>query len=155
MISRNGRKRSVARGGFYYDTSRISGSFQSSNDTSLDPFRPSPYCDGVSTRYQPQASAFGCEAVGVDCTDGFFVYILDLLCLINYIPSTIICDSFNMKKKRGRPRLASGQAKAQFINLRFSPAEARQIDAAAKRAKLKRAKWARNTLLSAAGGDKL
>jgi uncharacterized protein (DUF1778 family) len=54
-----------------------------------------------------------------------------------------------MKKKRGRgrPKLARGQAKAQFINLRFAPDEAKQIDDAAKRAKLKRAKWARNTLL--------
>jgi hypothetical protein len=64
--------------------------------------------------------------------------------------STIICDSFNMAKKRGRPRLAKGQAKAEFINLRFSPDEARQIDNAAERAKLKRAKWARGILLSAA-----
>jgi hypothetical protein len=57
-----------------------------------------------------------------------------------------------MKKKRGRgrPKLAKGQAKAQFINLRFSPEEAGQIDAAAKRANVKRAKWARNTLFSAA-----
>jgi len=57
-----------------------------------------------------------------------------------------------MKKKRGRgrPKLAKGQAKAQFINLRFSPDEAGQIDAAAKRENVKRAKWARNTLLSAA-----
>ena len=55
-----------------------------------------------------------------------------------------------MNKKRGRPKLAKGKAKAQFINLRFSPDEAKQIDAAAKRAEQKRAKWARNTLLSAA-----
>jgi hypothetical protein len=55
-----------------------------------------------------------------------------------------------MKKKRGRPKLAKGQAKAQFINLRFSPADAKQIDDAAERANLKRAKWARNVLLSAA-----
>jgi len=60
-----------------------------------------------------------------------------------------------MKKQRGRPKLAKGKAKAQFINLRFSPAEAKQIDVAAERAKLKRAKWARNALLSAAGGDRL
>jgi hypothetical protein len=57
-----------------------------------------------------------------------------------------------MKKKRGRgrPKLAKGQAKAQFINLRFSADEAKQIDDAADRAMLKRAKWARNALLSAA-----
>ena len=85
----------------------------------------------------------------------FFVYFLDLLCLINYILSTIICDSFNMKKKRGRPKLAKGQAKARFINLRFSPPEIKRIDDAADRAKLKRAKWARKTLLSAADGDKV
>ena len=60
-----------------------------------------------------------------------------------------------MKRKRGRPKLAKGQAKAQFINLRFSPAEANQIDAAAERAKQKRAKWARNALLSAASGVKV
>ena len=55
-----------------------------------------------------------------------------------------------MTKKLGRPKLAKGKAKAQFINLRFSPDEARQIDSAAERANLKRAKWARETLLSAA-----
>jgi hypothetical protein len=55
-----------------------------------------------------------------------------------------------MKKKRGRPKLAKGQAKGQFINLRFSTDEAGQIDAAAARANQKRAKWARNVLLSAA-----
>ncbi len=60
-----------------------------------------------------------------------------------------------MTKKRGRPKLAKGQAKAHFINLRFSPTEAKQIDDAAERAKLKRAKWARNTLLSAASGVKV
>jgi uncharacterized protein (DUF1778 family) len=55
-----------------------------------------------------------------------------------------------MNKKRGRPKLAKGKAKAEFINLRFSPDEAKQINSAAERAKLKRSKWARNTLLSAA-----
>jgi len=60
-----------------------------------------------------------------------------------------------MKTKRGRPKLAKGQAKAQFINLRFSLDEAKQIDTAAKRANLKRAKWSRNTLLSAASGAKI
>ena len=55
-----------------------------------------------------------------------------------------------MNKKLGRPKLAKGKAKAVFINLRFSPYEARQIENAAEGAKLMRAKWARNTLLSAA-----
>ena len=55
-----------------------------------------------------------------------------------------------MIKKRGRPRLAKGEAKAEFINLRFSPDEAKQIDKAAERANLKRAKWARGILLLAA-----
>ena len=41
MIFRSGRKRSVAQCGFDYDTSLISGNFQSSNDSSLDLFRPS------------------------------------------------------------------------------------------------------------------
>jgi hypothetical protein len=59
-----------------------------------------------------------------------------------------------MNKKRGRPRLAKGKAKAHFINLRFSADEANQIDSAAKRANLKRAKWSRNTLLSAANSGK-
>jgi hypothetical protein len=35
------------------------------------------------------------------------------------------------KRRRGWPKLAKGQAKAQFINLRFSPDEAKQIDDAA------------------------
>jgi hypothetical protein len=60
-----------------------------------------------------------------------------------------------MKKKRGRPKLAKGQARAEFINLRFSSDEANRIETAAKKANLKRAKWARKTLLSAAGGDKV
>jgi len=55
-----------------------------------------------------------------------------------------------MTKNRGRPKLAKGKAKAQFINLRFSPDEAKQIDSAAERANQKRAKWARETLLLAA-----
>jgi hypothetical protein len=55
-----------------------------------------------------------------------------------------------MNKKLGRPKLEKGKAKAQFINLRFSPDEAKQIDSAAKRADQKRAKWARGVLLSAA-----
>jgi hypothetical protein len=55
-----------------------------------------------------------------------------------------------MNKKRGRPKLAKGKAKAEFINLRFSPEEAKQINSAADRAGQKRAKWARETLLSAA-----
>jgi uncharacterized protein (DUF1778 family) len=64
--------------------------------------------------------------------------------------STINCDSFNMTKKRGRPKLAKGEAKAEFINLRFSADEANQIDKAAERANQKRAKWARDILLLAA-----
>jgi uncharacterized protein (DUF1778 family) len=59
-----------------------------------------------------------------------------------------------MSKKMGRPKLAKGQAKAQFINLRFSADEAKQIDAAAQRAKQKRSKWSRNVLLSAANSGK-
>ena len=55
-----------------------------------------------------------------------------------------------MTTKRGRPKLAKGTAKGHFINLRFSQVEAKQIDAAADRAKQKRAKWARNALLTAA-----
>jgi len=55
-----------------------------------------------------------------------------------------------MKKKPGRPRLAKGHAKAEFINLRFSSAESKQIDIAAERAKQKRSQWARGVLLSAA-----
>ena len=55
-----------------------------------------------------------------------------------------------MTKKLGRPKLAKGQAKAQFINLRFSPDEAKLIDLAAESANQKRARWARSALLSAA-----
>jgi uncharacterized protein (DUF1778 family) len=55
-----------------------------------------------------------------------------------------------MTKKMGRPKLEKGKAKAQFVNLRFSPDEAKQIDCAANTAKLKRSKWARGILLSAA-----
>ncbi|HEV2692955.1 MAG TPA: hypothetical protein VG347_08685 [Verrucomicrobiae bacterium] len=55
-----------------------------------------------------------------------------------------------MNKKRGRPKLAKGTVKADFINLRFSSDEIKQIDAAAKLAGQNRAKWARAILLSAA-----
>jgi uncharacterized protein (DUF1778 family) len=59
-----------------------------------------------------------------------------------------------MSKKMGRPKLAKGEAKAEFINLRFSPDEAKRINLAAERTKQKRSKWARNILLSAASGGK-
>lgn len=55
-----------------------------------------------------------------------------------------------MKKTPGRPKLAKGLDKAEFVNIRFSADEAKQIQAAADQAKLKRSKWARNTLLEAA-----
>jgi hypothetical protein len=55
-----------------------------------------------------------------------------------------------MNKKRGRPKLQKGEAKAQFIHLRLSPDEMKRVDLAAERANQKRAKWARNVLLSAA-----
>jgi uncharacterized protein (DUF1778 family) len=55
-----------------------------------------------------------------------------------------------MTKKMGRPKLEKGKAKAQFINLRFAADEAKLIDSAADEAKLKRSKWARGILLSAA-----
>jgi uncharacterized protein (DUF1778 family) len=61
-----------------------------------------------------------------------------------------ICDTFIMNKKPGRPKLAKEQKKAEFINLRFSSDEAREIDTAAAQAKQMRSKWARNTLLEAA-----
>ena len=55
-----------------------------------------------------------------------------------------------MKNKMGRPKLPKGEAKGVLIALRFTPLEAKQIDAAIKRAGQKKTQWMRNALLSAA-----
>jgi hypothetical protein len=60
-----------------------------------------------------------------------------------------------MKKKMGRPKLPKGEAKAFQIGVRFNQQEAEKIKQAIAKTQLTNSDWARNTLLSAASGDKL
>jgi len=55
------------------------------------------------------------------------------------------------KAKRGRPKLPRGEKKGKTIIVRVSSAERHACDAAAKKADLKLATWARDALLRAAG----
>ena len=60
-----------------------------------------------------------------------------------------ICVTIIMKKHPGRPKIGTHNAKAVFFNVRFTPAEARQINAAIRRADQSKSNWIRNALLSA------
>ena len=55
----------------------------------------------------------------------------------------------------GRPKLPKGEAKAFQIGVRFNQQEAEKIKQAIAKTQLTNSDWARNTLLSAASGDKL
>jgi hypothetical protein len=46
--------------------------------------------------------------------------------------------------------MPKGQAKGVLIGARFAPAEARQVESAAKRAQKVKSEWVRSALLSAA-----
>jgi hypothetical protein len=56
-----------------------------------------------------------------------------------------------MNNKVGRPKLAKADAKGVLIGARFSPPEARQVEAAVKRAGQVKSEWVRKTLLGASG----
>jgi hypothetical protein len=49
-------------------------------------------------------------------------------------------------KKVGRPKLAKGNAKAEMLRVRVSPAESKAIEAAAKASKQTVSEWIRATL---------
>jgi hypothetical protein len=104
--------------------------------------------DHTARQVPLEASAFGCEAVGVTSTSGFFVYLLDL-CLTKRQNESRHLLNKSMKKKMGRPML-SDSAKDVLIGARFGGEEAKQVHAAVKRAKLGKSEWVRKTLLSAA-----
>jgi hypothetical protein len=55
-----------------------------------------------------------------------------------------------MKKRMGRPPIGTRNAKGKIVAARFSPPELKEINGAAKRAKLNKSEWVRNCLLSAA-----
>ena len=55
-----------------------------------------------------------------------------------------------MKTKMGRPPMPKGQAKDVLLGARFAPAEAKQVENAAKRARAVKSEWIRATLLGAA-----
>lgn len=56
-----------------------------------------------------------------------------------------------MKNKMGRPKLPKGEVKDVLIGAKFSPDEAKRVQAAANLAQMGKSKWIRKTLLSAAG----
>jgi hypothetical protein len=59
-----------------------------------------------------------------------------------------------MKTKMGRPKLARGEAKDILIGARFSPDEARAVDAAVKHSGQGKSDWIRKALLSKANAAK-
>jgi predicted DNA binding CopG/RHH family protein len=60
-----------------------------------------------------------------------------------------------MSKKMGRPKLPKGESKDFQIGVRFTSGESVKIKRAISKTGLSNADWARNILLSAAGGDKV
>jgi hypothetical protein len=54
-----------------------------------------------------------------------------------------------MNKKMGRPRLEKGKAKGVLIGARFSPDEAKRVNATAEKYEHGKSEWIRRTLLSA------
>ena len=51
-------------------------------------------------------------------------------------------------KKMGRPKVAKSQFKGVYIGARFSPDEARQVEANVKKSKQKKSEWIRGRLLA-------
>jgi hypothetical protein len=54
------------------------------------------------------------------------------------------------KKVMGRPKIGTQNEKAIFFAARFTPAEARELNAAIRQAKQVKSAWIRNCLLSTA-----
>jgi hypothetical protein len=66
--------------------------------------------------------------------------------------STNKCISFNkliknIMPKRGRPKVAKAKFKGVYIGARFSPDEAKQVEANVKKSKKAKSKWIRERLL--------
>jgi hypothetical protein len=62
--------------------------------------------------------------------------------------------NYFMSRKAGRPKVPKHEAKSPGISIRLSLAERKVIDDAIKRSGLRQSVWLRNSLLSAATGDK-
>jgi hypothetical protein len=58
-----------------------------------------------------------------------------------------ICVTFIMKKRAGRPRLGTQNAKGVFISARFTPIEAKQIREAITKSGLSKSDFVRKALL--------
>jgi hypothetical protein len=65
-----------------------------------------------------------------------------------------ICETIIMNKHAGRPKIGIQNAKGIFFAARFTPIEAKQLNAAIRQAKQSKSDWMRKALLSAAGSDK-
>lgn len=59
-----------------------------------------------------------------------------------------------MKPKIGRPKLAKAEAKGKILGVRFTPAERKQLEDTAHRAKKTLSNWVRETLLDQAGSKR-
>jgi hypothetical protein len=64
------------------------------------------------------------------------------------------CTTFIMKNQRGRPKLGTQNAKGVLMAVRFTPREAKQIDRAARSARLTKSDWVRRGLLALAAENK-
>jgi hypothetical protein len=53
-----------------------------------------------------------------------------------------------MKRKRGRPKVKSSEAKGTFFAARFNDAETKVLNAAIKKSKQSKSAWIREKLLS-------
>ena len=53
-----------------------------------------------------------------------------------------------MPKKSGRPKVSKSEFRGVFIGARFSPEEAKQVEANVKKSKQKKSEWIRERLLS-------
>lgn len=60
-----------------------------------------------------------------------------------------------MKKKMGRPKLGTQNAKGELLAVRVTPLEAGGIKEAIRRSGLSKPDWLRKALLSSAAGDKV
>ncbi len=59
-----------------------------------------------------------------------------------------------MKKRMGRPKIGTQNAKGELFAVRVTPPDARQINAAIRQSGAGKPGWLRKALLSAAGNDK-
>jgi uncharacterized protein (DUF1778 family) len=55
-----------------------------------------------------------------------------------------------MNKKMGRPKLASGEARGEFISTRLTADEYQEIESAVKNSGRSKTEWVRNALLATA-----